>query len=156
MRIIHLTQSREAKVDDQDYPRLSKHNWCAVRLNGIYYAARKNTASPTGALLLMHRAILNFPKQRVDHRNGNGLDNQRKNLRRATHAQNMANQKIRANSKTGFRGVNLTPYGKFIARLRVAGKLFSLGTFTTAQEAAVAYNRAAVRHFGAFSRLNPV
>lgn len=90
-----------------------------------------------------------WPKHDIDHKNGRGFDNRWANLREATHQQNIFNGKLRTNNTTGFKGVARTPL-KF--RAYVCGK--HVGVFDTAKEAALAYDREAVRMFGAFARTN--
>jgi hypothetical protein len=92
----------------------------------------------------------------VDHVNGDGLDNQRSNLRPATHAQNSANARLQARSTSGFKGVHRGPIrGKaWRAQIHAAGKKHHLGTFDDPEEAARAYDAAAVELFGEFARTN--
>jgi hypothetical protein len=103
----------------------------------------------------MHRLIMG-PGPQVDHKDGNGLNNRRSdNLRFATDTQNRANQKVRKDSTTGFKGVR--PHrDKFQARIRVKGREITLGSFATPEEAALAYNAAAKECFGEFARPNPM
>jgi hypothetical protein len=91
----------------------------------------------------------------VDHRNGNGLDNRRINLRLCTDAQNRANRRLQRNNKSGFKGVFLNAKnGKFLAHVQVNKKTFYLGSFVSPIDAAKAYDKAAKLHFGEFARLN--
>jgi hypothetical protein len=92
----------------------------------------------------------------IDHKNGNGLDNQFSNLRAATKAQNQMNSR----STRGYKGVRFSKRhgspGRWEARIGIGGRYQHLGTFDTAEEAAVAYNAKAVELFGEFARLNEV
>lgn len=91
----------------------------------------------------------------VDHRNGDGLDNQRSNLREATRTQNNANSRRRTDNTSGFKGVTLDArIGRWNARIHVNGRRRSLGYFATAEQAAVAYDSAAREIFGEFARPN--
>jgi hypothetical protein len=95
----------------------------------------------------------------VDHINRNTLDNRRSNLRLCTASQNRYNQKPRKDSVTGFKGVSFHPDKKvkqWQAKIIVEGRKISLKYHATAEEAALAYNRAAVIHHGEFARLNEV
>jgi hypothetical protein len=97
----------------------------------------------------MHRFILGYPNDQVDHVNHDTLDNRRCNLRVVTQSQNMANAGLRKASITGFKGVSVLDRF-FVATL--CGK--HLGTFRTAIEAALSYDSAAVAHFGEFACTN--
>jgi len=109
MRIISLTQGREAMVDDEDYERLTTHKWQWDKGNGeqardnpdhIGYAGRKKTIGPPidgkqqRKKQWMHRIIMDCPPGMVvDHKDGNGLNNQKSNLRICTLEENANNHK---------------------------------------------------------------
>lgn len=96
-----------------------------------------------------HRAAI------VDHVNGDGLDNRRSNLRIVSSTQNRWNAKVRSDCRSGLRGVR-QQQGRWIARILVDGRRRSLGSFSTAEEAAAAYDAAASKFFGVMARLNNV
>ncbi len=74
-----LTRGFSALVDVSDYPALAQWKWLYV---GSGYAGRFVTAHGKKSLVYLHRHLLNpDPDQRVDHINGNRLDNRRANLR---------------------------------------------------------------------------
>lgn len=108
----------------------------------------------------MHRLILDAPAGRdVDHANMNGLDNRRVNLRLASHSQNAANQrKCRKKTLSRYKGIYYYRRRKrpWCAQIKVRGRNKHLGYFETEEEAALAYNRAALEHFGKFARLNQI
>ena len=87
----------------------------------------------------------------VDHKNRNGLDNRRDNLRLATHGQNLANSKT--HSESGFKGVEKNKH-RFYASISIDGKTKKLGGYDTPEEAARAYDEAALEQFGEFARIN--
>ena len=154
MKEIPLTRGKVAIVDDEDYAELSKRKWCTTPNGGKQlYAAR------TRPRMSMHRIILKAqPGQQVDHINGNSLDNRRCNLRFANTSQNAANQQKR-NGSSRFKGVAIErrTYSlkkRWRARIKLRGKRYNLGYFHTEEEAALAYNQAAQKHFGEFARLN--
>ncbi len=89
----------------------------------------------------------------VDHRNGNGLDNRRFNLREATHAQNMRNQKLNRNNKSGFKGVSYKrSHRKWRACISMHGKTIELGYHDTPEIAYTAYCAGATKYHGEFAR----
>lgn len=105
----------------------------------------------------LHRAIFGDEINGlvVDHKNGNKLDNRRNNLRACTHQQNICNQKLRADSTSGFKGVSWDKKRqKWRAYIRLHGKHKSVGRYADKLEAAAAYNREAKRVYGEFARLN--
>lgn len=158
VRFVPLTQSAFAKVDEGDFADLSRWNWYLFKSSGsLKYAVRGRTLEEradvglTGSVS-MHRYLMGEPQGEVDHCNGDGLDNRRENLRQATHAQNMMN----APSQTGssrFKGVSWSrKYWR--ASIRDNYKTVHIGRFDTEEEAARAYDDAARRLHGAFSRVN--
>ena len=150
-REIPLTRGYVAIVDDEDFDWLTQWSWHVARApRGGLYAARSRTIPGPKK---MHQLLIEAPKGCVpDHRNGNGLDNRRENLRVATRSQNAMNKRIRA-GVSGFRGV--TPNKRrWMAKIRVSGRHHYLGNFATAAEAARAYDSAARALHGPFARLN--
>ena len=150
VKTIPLSRGYVALVDDGDYDRLiTLGTWYAVAGHNTFYGRRNLYHREDGSYtyLLMHNVITGWPM--TDHRNGNGLDNQRVNLRPATRSQNMANRRLNSNSASGFKGVH-RQRNRWIAHC----KSIYLGSFTTAEEAARAYDAAARELFGEFARLN--
>ena len=91
----------------------------------------------------------------VDHIDGNGLNNQRSNLRQCSHQQNLHNQDIRIDTSTGYKGVHFNKEsGKYRAQIAVNHKRHFLGSFADPAEAALAYDNAARKHHGEFCRVN--
>lgn len=101
----------------------------------------------------------------VDHIDGNGLNNLRSNLRFATMSQNIANSKVRKDNTTGYKGVSWFVGSKhpngvwkskpsWTARIGINGKRITVGYFATKEEAARAYNKAAIKYHGEFAKLN--
>ncbi len=102
--------------------------------------------------LLIHRTIMGAKSgQMVDHENGNGLDNQRNNLRFCTNSQNQPNSNPQSHLQ--FKGI-YESHGRFNARIKVEGVRISLGSFTNARDAAIAYDKAAIEKFGEYARTN--
>lgn len=105
---------------------------------------------------LLHRVVWalhygEWPKLDIDHINRVPYDNRIENLRLATVSQNIANSKTYKTNRLGVRGVREVGKQKYIARIRVMGKLIYLGRFGTISEASDAYASAANRFFGEFS-----
>lgn len=152
MKSIPLTKGMIALVDDEDYEYLMQWKWLAKKDNkGNWYACRVDESR---RLIQMHRLIMSAPEGvKVDHKDGDGLHNWRENLRVCTNAENSRNRRINRNNTSGYKGVVLE-HGKYRARIKIFYKIISLGTFQTAEEAARAYDRGALKYHGPFARLN--
>lgn len=145
-------------IDSEDYELISKYKWHVHKWRYVFYVQAWTNINGKGKTLLMHKLILGAKrKEIVDHIDGNGLNNQKTNLRICTNTQNCWNQRIAKNNTTGFKGVTFVKATKrYRARIRVNSKLILVGDFKTAQEAGEAYNWAALNHYGDFARLNPI
>jgi len=148
---ITLTQGAVAVIDDADIALVLPYKWHLVRRCRNLYAATHDPADHKKRIL-MHRLIMNAPPDKdIDHRDCDGLNNRRSNLRFASPSQNAQNNRRRVNNRSGFKGVNFqSQRNKWQARITVAGKTRSLGLYDTAESAARAYGRAATLLFGEF------
>ena len=160
MKRIPLTHGKFALVDDGDYEDLSQFRWFADRGRNTFYAARNIRVGKKQIIERMHRRVLGlkFGDGRIaDHKDENGLNNQRDNLRIATKAENGRNQKVRCDNTSGFRGVYWQRRdGKWQAQIKVDSREIYLGLFHSPMVAALAYNAAAIKYFGEFANLNRV
>ena len=161
MKKIPLTNGGFALVDDEDFEKLLSYPWCrkTVPNSQLVYAVYTASISPGNRQTVwLHRMILGATKgQLVDHRDGDGLNNTKTNLRFCTHSENCRNKKIRSDSKTGTKGVTRNKsHGKetggWLAQIGVNGRGIRLGVFGSKKEAAIAYQNAAKRLHGEFAR----
>ena len=156
-REIELTKGKIALVDEEDYPWLSQFNWNTETHGENWMAKRRKPNSKTGEALYMHRIITGAERGTfVDHRNGKEWDNRRENLRLCTRQQNMRNIAARR-SKSGFKGVQWSKWNAlnpWRSGIWVDSVHIHLGCYQTAEEAARAYNIAAIEVFGEFANLN--
>lgn len=156
MKEIQLSQGKVALVDDEDYDWLNQFKWSAAKNAKTYYAIRIDFTSGKRKTMTMHRLILNPPdKMETDHIDGNGLNNMRSNLRLSTSQQNKFNRKPFGKSKyTGVAVWHRNGRRYIKASIYQDGRTISLGLFPTEEEAALAYNEAALKYRGEYARLN--
>ena len=154
MKEIKLTQGKTAIVDDEDFKELSKFKWYCNHGYAVRCIALETGRQKTA---WMHTAIMGEQKGlEIDHINGNPLDNRKENLRHVTHAQNQCNSIARGGSSK-YKGVCWKKErGKWFVQIQKNGKRCHLGYYKTEQDAAIAYNEAALIHFGAYARLNVI
>lgn len=159
---IPLSSGQAALVDEADAGLVAGLRWYEARRGRTSYAVAE-AGTPGGRThVYMHRLITGSAWPEVDHKNGNGLDNRRGNLRPANREGQTRNtgKKSRASNGTvptsSFKGVGLhRASGLWRARLRVGGgRTISLGYFKDPEVAALAYDAAARRLHGEFAALN--
>lgn len=158
MRTIPLTQGKVALVDDADYNWLNNRGWCANPDRYTFYATRKiAVAKYKQRTERMHRLILGLlpsDGRQCDHRDGNGLNNQRSNLRVCSSQQNSQSQRKRAGTSK-YKGVSWNRRArKWYSQIVVNRNLIHLGRFDSEADAAAAYDSAASKHFGQFALTN--
>src|SRR3990167_3661650 len=137
---LELSRGLKAIIDADDYKRASFYKWHAVPYSGGegFKAARVVKTKNGLRKAYLHHLILGTTEM-IDHINHDALDNRKANLRVCTASQNQANRRMTKNNRSGFKGVTRNKK-KWQARI----KQKSLGTFSTREEAALAYNVAAV------------
>ena len=156
MKLVVVSGSYVAFVDDDDYEWISQHRWRVQQGGQNLYAV----ASISGRQVFMHRLIKKAAAgEIIDHVDGNGLNNCKCNLRVATHAQNLQNSgpRRKKNKTSRFKGVWFIKDGCrncWRAGITANGKRQNLGTFATEEEAARRYDEAAKELHGEFARLN--
>ncbi len=164
VREIPLVNGGVALVDDADFDQLSQFRWRAVRSKRMFgpdrfYAARTEERPRVDGVrkrvqVFMHKMII--PEHKIiDHRDGNGLNNQCENLRPATPSLNQANQASVKPHSSRYRGVRWHSRAKrWYAEVKANQRCVYLGSFTNEVDAAIAYDEAAIRFFGEFASPN--
>jgi len=151
MKEIQLTQGMVALIDDEDFEKVSQYNWSLVTGRNTYYAEQKKRVK----FRHLHRFIMNTPADmQVDHKDGNGLNCQKYNMRNCTATENSQNQVHRKPNKTGYTGVHCRAKNKYYSCIRYKTILYHLGVFNTAEKAAVAYNTKAKELYGEYAKQN--
>ena len=152
MKKINLTQGKVALVDEEDFIILSSVRWYCVRFRGKFYAQGMIDGKP----VYMHRFIVKANRRfDIDHKDGNGLNNRKSNLRACTKSQNQGNRGTASHNTSGFKGVSAHPSFKgFRAFIRKNGIQQHIGIFQTASQAAREYDKKAKELFGEFAKTN--
>lgn len=163
MKEIPLTKGKVALVDDEDFELVSQYKWHVQKTHRTFYAVTEIIGARKAGqrrLLSMQNLILPPPLgKRVDHKDRDGLNNQRSNLRHATNSQNCANRVSGKTPLSGYRGVRLyrqCTQRPWAAQFMVRGKTLTFGYYATPEEAARTYNEAASKIWGEFAILNDV
>lgn len=157
MKTIELDKNKVAVVDDKDYEWLNQWKWFSVFDGYNWYAIRKGKKIfGKQETIPMHRFIVSATRgQLVDHADGNGLNNQRSNLRICTAVQNSQNRKKPVNNTSGYKGVHWHKQRKmYRAKTVLNGKHIDIGYFQDPQQAARAYDDFVKKNFGDFAKLN--
>lgn len=159
MKEIFLNKGFKVLVDDEDYEILMAHSgWHAIKKGKLMYA-RRSQFLPTRKAFYMHRQILGItdPKIFTDHIDGNGLNNQKSNLRICLPRQNSWNMRKRIKSSSRYKGVSWSESKKrWSSMININGRGMRIGTYQDEKEAALAYNVAASFAFREFAKLNEV
>lgn len=152
MKLIPLTQGLFTQVDDADFNEQNQHKWYARKHGNTFYASRAYRADGKRTTLSMHHEIMQTPKgMDTDHRDSNGLHNERENLRVCTKSQNQINRG--GHGKSAYHGVFYDR--QYIrAAIIVEGRQKHLGMFPTEELAALAYDVAAAKQYGEYANLN--
>jgi hypothetical protein len=159
MKLIPLTQGKFAMVDDDDFEWLNQWKWCAIESkNGnVWYAVRNPYINGKYVMTYMHKVIMgdNPLKLDIDHRFGNGLDNQIKNLRFCTRIENSMNSAPNLIGSSKYKGVCLDKRtGKWSAGIAKNGKIIAQKRFINEIDAAKQYDSWAKEFYGEFAKLN--
>ena len=145
-----------AIVDDEDFEWLNQYKWYAYKGGNTWYAARNSpVVNGKRTRIRMHRMILGlgaYDSRLCDHRNHNGLDNRRRNLRICTSLHNQYNKTPQKNCSSAFKGVHWHKTAKkWCAQIRINGRGTHLGLFGSESDATNAYNNKAKEYFGEFA-----
>lgn len=148
--IVPLTRDKVAIIDDESWPLVKDYRWflSTVRPKGKSYATAKGIGR-------MHRLIMDAkPGQKVDHINGDSLDNRLCNLRICTNSENLFNRGKQVNNTSGYKGVFRKRKSSWKAQIRVLGCDYYLRTCKDKAEAAHIYDQFARVLHGEFAKLN--
>ncbi len=150
---IPLSNGFNAQIDEEDFVKINMYKWYASLFGNVWYAYSTYTPSKgKSKTIQLHRLIMNFPKYAIDHIDGNGLNNQKKNLRPANKQQNGRNAGLNKNNKSGVKGVAWSKAcNKWRAYITIDNKQKYLGVYDSIEEAAKIRKKAAEEIFGIFA-----
>lgn len=143
--IIHIHSTvyghKKALIDKKDIPLVKNYTWCVKEHRGHFYV-QTTILKPKRKNITLHRLLMGFPKDMIDHANRNSLDNRRSNLRTCTNIQNLQNRPGKKNSSSQFKGVHWVKRDSVWAvNLKVNKTNFYLGQFVDEVKAAIVYDR---------------
>lgn len=154
--LIELTRGYYAIIDLDDVERVSKYVWSAQVKKHLKYAVTSRKNGKPGQMFL-HQFIMGFPGHDIDHENGDGLDNRKSNLRHVNDKQNQANQRVRKNGTSKYKGVfKATQGGNWRASIMHDGASRYIGSYLSEEAAAEAYNKAAIKLRGRYALINTI
>ena len=154
MKTIKLTQGKGALIDDTDFDWLSLFKWQAcMAKTGVWYAQRTVQKNLVARSIIMHREIAGASRgQLVDHRNGDGLDNRRTNIRLCNRFQNGQNRfGPLGNTESGIRGVYRGSRNRWRGIIHAFGKPLNVGYFATKEAAMAAVESKRRELYGEFA-----
>jgi len=156
----HKYGEKKVLIDDEDLEKIKEHIWhlqYAKTIKGFYVNRHSKSIKGKRSCISLHRYIVDAQRgEVVDHINHNTLDNRKENLRKCTHSQNSGNRnKMTQKCSSHYKGVTYNlKTNKYIATIQPNNTSVHLGYFETEDQAAIAYNIAAVKYFGEFARPN--
>ncbi|PJZ77407.1 AP2 domain-containing protein [Leptospira neocaledonica] len=156
MRKIHTTNGKPAIVDDEDYLSLKSRNWYVKQNGNTKLICGTTLKKGKSRMVLLHREILGLSdvKKVVVHKNGNPFDNRKRNLMVIDRGKQTYSRKKNSNGKS-YKG---TTYNKknntYVATISKDGVKYNLGSFATAEESAMVYDKAALELFGGLAKTN--
>lgn len=154
MKRVKLTCGKYALIDDEDFDRIEKHSWHLVKIGSVFYAATGIWNGSNMTTYYLHRFIMNTPKRLVtDHIDGNGLNNQKSNLRVCTSSQNHMNTGLQKNNTSGYRGVMWYKRDKkWLAVIKIDKKLINLGKYKEKSKAIEIRSKAEKKYYKEFAQ----
>jgi hypothetical protein len=155
MKEIVLGDGSAVIVDANHFEYLAQFKWSA---QGNGYAFRRINVDGKYQKIYLHRFIMKAVKgEYVDHINGDKIDNRICNLRICTNAENSRNSKKKTGGSSKYKGVTFEKRtGRWVAQIMLNRKNIFLGSFKTEVEAAIQYNKGAIKYHGEFAKLNEI
>lgn len=157
MKEIKLTQGKVALVDNEDFEELNKYKWACAKYPKTFYAVMFSWENGKQKTIYMHRQILKVNDRSifVDHKDHDGLNNQRVNIRKCSHSENQRNKESVVGSSSKYIGVCWHKKDKkWQSAITINKKQKYLGQFDCPIKAAKVRDEEAKKVFGEFANLN--
>lgn len=153
-----IVDKQIVQIDDEDFDLVSKYKWRLSKGKYTYYVITHNKVDNKDTTLYLHRLVFgNSDKNSIDHIDGNGLNNQKNNLRICTYTQNNRNRNSCINSSSKYKGVSWYKKScKWRASIQVNKKMIHIGYYNSEEDAAEMYNLHAIKYFKEFAKLNNI
>lgn len=157
MKLLYTVSGHEILVSDKDYKKVSLYRWYLERKKNTNYVKTHSLYMGKVRWFYIHQLILGTVacghKLQIDHKNHNGVDNRRKNIKIVTHSDNIKNRRKHRGASI-YTGVSKHSNNKWLARININGKQKSIGVFINEIDAAKAYNKAALKTGNKFYMIN--
>lgn len=154
-RVIKLFSGEYVRIDEEDYERLSQYSWCLFKSEKWQYAIRTEYKNGTQKTIYMHREIMGVtdPKIYVDHRDHDGLNNLKSNLRMSDNRFNQYNVGKKSTSKQKYKNIRQLDENRWQVRVRTPkGKRVERVVYSE-EDAVKLYNELALKYHGEFAYL---
>lgn len=156
--LVPLTAGLFATIDVGDFRTVVKHGWCAIKAHGTWYAQANVKVDGKWKRIFLHRLLVKVPPgMQVDHKDRNGLNCARGNLRIATRSSNQKNtgRKNTLGRTSRYKGVCWANHlSSWVAQCVVGGKNIMIGQYDSEEDAALAYDHCTYHQNHEFSLLN--
>lgn len=150
--------NKKALIDDEDEERLSKFRWYLTNTKGNKQGSigrRYNNGYNKTFYVSLASEIMRKPRELFDHTDVNPFNNQKRNLRECSYSQNNANKPKQSGCVSKYKGVNFhKKNNNWVSSIRINGRSKHLGSFKWEENAAKAYNKAALEVWKEFANLN--
>ena len=156
-KIIKLYSGECVRVDEEDFEKLSKYRWCLFKSQKWDYAVRTEHKNGKQRTIFMHREIMGVtdPKEYVDHKDHDGLNNQKCNLRKSNNRFNQYNVGKKSSSKQKYKNIRQIK-DKWQVRVRTPNGKRIQKTVSTEEEAVKLCNDLVTKYHGDFAYIQQV
>lgn len=150
---VPLSKGMVALISPQDAELVLQAKWHVIGSAWLWYAYTTNHPNHQGRIAMHNLIVQPPPGLEVDHKNRNGLDNRRENLRIVTPVENQWNKGKKNRASSRFRGVTKV-MRSWVAYATISSRQVRLGTFRDEVAAAIEHDIAILPERGVFAQTN--